>query len=43
MFFGVIGMIYEVCLNVMVDVIGLVLKSGNVIVLKGGFLVILFN
>lgn len=33
---GVIGVIYEVCLNVMVDVVLLCLKIGNVVILCGG-------
>lgn len=33
---GVIGVIYEVCFNVMVDVVFLCLKIGNVVILCGG-------
>lgn len=35
--FGVIGIIYESCLNVIVDVGVLCLKLGNVVILCGGF------
>lgn len=33
---GVVGVIYEVCLNVIVDVVFLCLKIGNVVILCGG-------
>lgn len=41
--FGVVGMIYEVRLNVIVDVVIFCLKIGNVVVLWGSFLVIYSN
>lgn len=40
---GVIVMIYEVCLNVIVEVVVLCLKVGNGVILCGGFEVIYFN
>lgn len=41
--FGVIGIIYELCLNVMIDVVVLCLKFGNVMILCGGFEVFELN
>lgn len=41
--FGVVGMIYEVRLNVIVDVVIICLKIGNVVILCGSFFVIYFN
>lgn len=43
MLLGVIVMIYEVCLNVIVDVVVLCIKVGNGVILCGGFEVIYFN
>lgn len=40
---GVIGMIFEVCFNVMVDVLVLCFKIGNVVILCGGKEVFYFN
>lgn len=40
---GVIGIIYELCLNVIVDVVVLCVKVGNVCILCGGFEVFVFN
>lgn len=40
---GVVGIIYELWLNVIIDVVSLCLKFGNVIILCGGFEVIYFN
>lgn len=37
--FGVVGVIYEVCFNVIVDIVVLVLCLGNVVVLCGGSVV----
>lgn len=39
MLFGVVGVIYEVWLNVMIDILVFVFKSGNVVVLCGGLVV----
>lgn len=42
-FFGVIGIIYEFCLNVMIDVVSLVFKLGNVVIFCGGKEVFFLN
>lgn len=40
---GVVGIIFEVWLNVIVDVIVLIFKFGNVVILCGGKEVVWFN
>lgn len=42
-FFGVVGVIYEVCFNVIIDIVVLCLKTGNVVILCGGKEMFFFN
>lgn len=41
--FGVVGVIYEVCFNVIIDIVVLCLKIGNVSILCGGKEIFFFN
>lgn len=43
MFLGVIGIIYELWLNVIIDVVSFCFKLGNVVIFWGGKEVFYFN